>query len=241
MIDIHSHIIYDIDDGAESIEESVRLCRQAMENGFDGIVATPHFTDYRNIEGFVLERDSKLDLLRERLSEEQIDITLYSGAELFLSRGIFTAGDLDELTINNSRYMLCEFPLGPFNVEEGLQAITELTYRGYTPIVAHPERYYEIRRNFGIIERLLDRGVVFQVNVDSLAGNIDLEAQEIAVQLIKDGDARFIASDAHDIYRRNMDFSKKFSTVPPEISEEDLITCFQTSPDAVINDEDIFN
>lgn len=240
MIDIHSHIIYDIDDGAQSIEESVMLCRQAMENGFDGIVATPHFANYRNIEGFVLERDSKLELLRERLFEEQIDITLYSGAELFLSRGIFTAGDLDELTINNSRYMLCEFPLGPFNVSEGLRAITELTLRGYTPIVAHPERYYEIRRNYEIIERLLDMGVVFQVNVDSLAGNIDFEAQEIAVQLIKDGDARFIASDAHDIYHRNMNFGEKFSTVPSEISEEDLITCFQTYPNAVIDDEDIF-
>lgn len=240
MIDIHSHIIYGIDDGAESIEESVRLCRQAMENGFDGIVATPHFTNYRNIEGFVLERDSKLELLRERLFEEQIDITLYSGAELFLSRGIFTAGDLDELTVNNSRYMLCEFPLGPFNVEEGLHAIAELTFRGYTPIVAHPERYYEIRRNYGIIERLLDMGVVFQVNIDSLAGNIDLEAQDIAVQLIQDGVARFIASDAHDIYRRNMDFGKKFSTVPPEISKEDLINCLKICPNAVINDEDIF-
>ena len=110
MIDIHSHIIFNIDDGVQSIEESVELCRQAADNGYKAIVATPHFTDYRNIEEFIWARDSKLDLIREELSEEQIDITLYSGAELYLSRGIFTAGDLDELTVNKSRYMLCEFP-----------------------------------------------------------------------------------------------------------------------------------
>lgn len=240
MIDIHSHIIYGIDDGAKSIEESVILCRQAMENGIKSIVATPHFTNYRNIERFVIDRDSKLDFLRERLSEEEINVTLYAGAELYLNRSIFTAGDLDELTINNSRYMLCEFPLGPFNVKEGLQAITELTYRGYTPIVAHPERYYEIRRNIEIIEQLLDIGVVFQVNADSLAGNIDDGAQEIATQLIKEGVAKFIASDAHDIYCRNMDFGKKFSTVPSEITQNDLINCFEKYPNAVINDKDIF-
>ena len=240
MIDIHSHIIYDIDDGAQSLEESVILCRQAADNGFNGIVATPHFVDYRNIEDFVLERDSKLSLLRERLVEEQIGITLYAGAELFLSRGIFSAGDLDELTINNSRYMLCEFPLDRFNVEDGLDEIDELIYRGYTPIVAHPERYFEVRRDFRIIELLLERGVIFQVNADSLAGNLDGTAQKIAVSLVKNGAARFIASDAHDIRRRNMNFGKKFSTAPPDITQNDLITCFEKYPNAVVNDEDIF-
>lgn len=240
MIDIHSHIIFDIDDGAESIDDSIELCRQAADNGFDGIVATPHFTDYRNIEDFIIERDSKLDLIRERLSEEQIGITLYSGAELYLNRSIFSAGDLDALTINNSRYMLCEFPLGPFNVEDGLEEIMELTSRGYTPIVAHPERYFEIRRDARIIERLLRREVIFQVNADSLAGNIDRLAQRIAVDLIKNGVAKFIASDAHDIRRRNMDFRKKFSSVPSAISQKDLINCLQIYPNAVIKDEDIF-
>lgn len=240
MIDIHSHIIFDIDDGAESLEESVILCRQAMDNGFNGIVATPHFIDYRNIENFILERDSKLDIIRERLAEEQIDITLYSGAELFLSRAVFSAGDLDELTINNSRYMLCEFPLDRFNVEDGLDEIDELVYRGYTPIVAHPERYFEVRKDFRIIEYLLERGVIFQVNADSLAGNLDSTAQKIAVELIKNGVAKFIASDAHDIRHRNMNFSKKFSTSPPEITQKDLITCFEKYPNAVINDKDIF-
>lgn len=240
MIDIHSHIIFDIDDGAKSIEESVMLCRQAMDNGFEQIVATPHFVDYRNVESFVLERDSKLSLLSERLTEEQIDITLYAGAELFLSRAIFSAGDLDELTINNSRYMLCEFPLDRFDVEDGLEEIDELIYRGYTPIVAHPERYYVVRRDFRLIEHLLERGAVFQVNADSLAGNIDSTAQKIAVDLVKSGAAKFIASDAHDIHRRNMNFSKKFSTAPPEITQNDLINCFEKYPNAVINDEDIF-
>lgn len=240
MIDIHSHIIFDIDDGSADINESVALCRQACDNGFDGIVATPHFNDYRDIDSFVLERDSKLELLREQLAEEQIDITLYAGAELFLSRDIFTAGDLDPLTINSSRYMLCEFPLGPFNIEEGLEALSELSDRGYTPIVAHPERYYAVRHDLRLIGRIIRRGAVFQVNADSLVGNIDSKAQRIAVDLIKNGVAKFIGGDAHDIRHRNMDFRKKFSTTPAEITQNDLICCLQKNPDAVINNEDIF-
>lgn len=240
MIDIHSHIIFNIDDGVQSIEESVELCRQAADNGYKAIVATPHFTDYRNIEEFIWARDSKLDLIREELSEEQIDITLYSGAELYLSRGIFTAGDLDELTVNKSRYMLCEFPLGPFNVRNGLEMLSELALRGYTPIVAHPERYYEFRRNYEITEQLADQGILFQVNADSLAGNIDSDAQEIATDLVKNGSAKFIASDAHDIYRRNMNMQKKIASFPPELNQEDIYNCIKKYPNAVINNEDIF-
>ena len=229
MIDIHSHIIFNIDDGAASIEEFITLCRQASENGYKKIVATPHFTDYRNIDRFVLERDSKLDLIRERLAEEKIDITLYPGAELFLSRGIFTAGDLDALTINSSRYMLCEFPLGPFNVRSGLEMLSELTLRGYTPIVAHPERYHEFRRNYEIIYGLVDQGVIFQVNADS-----------ISAELIQEGFAKFIGSDAHDANRRNLNIRKRISAFPPEIDSDDLKNCFITNPQAVIDDIDIF-
>lgn len=239
MIDIHSHIIFDIDDGARSIETSVELCRQAVDNGFDGVTATPHFTNYRKIDDFLLERDSKLDLIRERLEEEGIDITLYAGAELYLSQGIFSAGDLDFLAINNSRYMLCEFPLGPFDVTEGFDEISELLSRGYTPIVAHPERYYEVRHDARIIRELMKMGVLFQVNADSLAGNIDSLAQKIAVDMVKSGVASFIASDAHDSHHRNMNFRKKFSTVPTVINQKDLINCLQKHPEAVVNDESI--
>lgn len=241
MIDIHSHIIYDIDDGAVNIVESVELCRQAFHNGFDGIVATPHFTNYYDIDGFVLERDSKLELIRERLAEEKIDIALYSGAELYLSRAVFMAGDLDPLTINDSQYMLCEFPLGPFNIDEGLSELSELTSRGYTPVVAHPERYYAIRHDKRLVDWILERGAVFQVNADSLGGNLDSLAQRIAVDLIKRGVAKFIASDAHDKYRRNMDFKRKFSAVPSEITQKDLENCLNINPGRVLKNEDIFD
>lgn len=239
MIDIHSHIIFDIDDGAEDIDTSVELCRQAFENGFDGIVATPHFNDYRHIDRFVMERDAKLFQLREILKREEINITLYEGCELFLNNSIFTAGDLDPLTINGSRYMLCEFPLGPFNVLDGLDQIVELTDRGYTPIVAHPERYPEVHKNPELINRLLRRGVIFQVNVDSVVGNLGKLPQEISIDLLLGGFAKLIGSDAHDISRRNMNFGEKFSCVPSVLTREILIDCFGKYPEAVINDEDI--
>lgn len=235
MIDIHSHIIFDIDDGAKDIECSVALCRQAFNNGFDGIVATPHFTNYSRVDDFILERDFKLDAIRAELKKENIDLKLYSGAELYLTDDIFSANDLDCLAINNSRYILCEFSLGRFDVENGLLQLKELFHKGFVPILAHPERYYEVRKNPGLLDLFLWHNVLLQVNADSLAGNIDPLSQKIATDLLLNGDAKFIASDAHDTKMRNMDFIKKFSTVSSKITENDLIRCFVKNASAVIN------
>ena len=117
MIDIHSHILYGIDDGAQSLEESVEMCRDAYENGCDTLVLTPHFFDFKHLHEFTKERDRKFEILADALAEEEIPLKLFSGAELFLSNKIFAADSLDDLTINHSRYMLCEMPLGPFRTD----------------------------------------------------------------------------------------------------------------------------
>ena len=122
-----------------------------------------------------------------------------------------------------------------------LSELSELTSRGYTPVVAHPERYYAIRHDKRLVDWILERGAVFQVNADSLGGNLDSLAQRIAVDLIKRGVAKFIASDAHDKYRRNMDFKRKFSAVPSEITQKDLENCLNINPGRVLKNEDIFD
>ena len=134
MIDIHSHVLYGIDDGAHDIEESVEMCRDAYENGGKTLVLTPHFFDFKHLHGFIKERNYKIEKLKMALEEEGIPLRLLAGAELFLSNKIFTAENLDDLTINDSRYMLCEMPLGPFRTDNVLMWFDELLDRGYTPI-----------------------------------------------------------------------------------------------------------
>lgn len=239
MIDIHSHILFNIDDGAETLEDSVRLCRDAADNGVKLITATPHFFDYSHIRSFVGERNHKISVLREILDEEDITISVAAGSELFLNDKVFSAGDLDALTINGSRYMLCEFPLGPFDIDRAPLWIDELISRGYTPIVAHPERYIEFHRNLYIIDELLDREVVFQVNIDSLTGKNGEEPQKMAVDMVMRKIALLIGSDAHDTEYRHTRLREKFKDLPEFIDERILLDCMDKNAKAILKNEEI--
>lgn len=239
MIDIHNHILFDIDDGSPDIDTSVDMCRDAYENGYTTIVVTPHFTDFKHIDEFVNARDYKISELQRVLKIENIPITVKSGAELFLSDSILKANNFDDLAINNSRYMLCEFPLGPFNIKRGLLWIDELIERGYTPILAHPERYFEIHRNLHIIDELLDRDVIFQVNIDSLIGKNGSTAQKLSVDMICRGFAQLIGTDAHDLKYRHTRAKERIRELPYEIDYETFMECVTTNPQKILDDEEI--
>jgi protein-tyrosine phosphatase len=239
MIDIHNHILFDIDDGAKNIEASVQMCRDAYENGIEHIVLTPHFVKFSDIENFLEERDNKIFELRNILRAERIHVKLYSGAELYLSDGVFNADNLDELTLGNSRYILCEFPLGPFNINHVPEWIDELIDRGYVPVIAHPERYREFHRNLFIIDELIDRDVVFQVNLDSVIGLNGRSAQAMSVDMLERGIAKLIGTDAHHpIYRHNK-IKEKFADLPEEITEEIITECMKINPKRILENRNI--
>lgn len=239
MIDIHNHILFDIDDGAKTIEDSLQMCRDAHANGIDKIVLTPHFVNYKNIDDFVEERNEKIFELRNMLKAENIPVKLYSGAELFLNDNIFAADSLDDLTLGDSRYILCEFPLGPFNVSRVPEWIDELIDRGYVPVVAHPERYYEFHRNLFIIDELIDREVVFQVNFDSLTGLNGNSAQMMSLDMVERGIAKLIGTDAHHpIYRHNR-IKEKIENLPEDITIDMLKECMQINPQKILENKDI--
>lgn len=240
MIDIHNHILYDIDDGARTIEDSLELCRDAYENGYKAVVCTPHFHNYKNIRGFAEVRDEKAEELRQVLMQNNIPLKIFTGAEVFLKDDIFDADDLDALTINGSRYLLCEFPLGPFNSGNITKWIDELTLRGYVPIVAHPERYFEIHKNPHIIGKLLDRDVILQVNIDSLIGKYGSDVKNMAVDLVSRKLAFLLGTDAHDTKMRHTRFNERLAEMPDEITDEMLDACTNYFPSLVLRDEELF-
>lgn len=239
MIDIHNHILFDIDDGAEDLDTCVEMCVDAYKNGYTAIAVTPHFFRYKELDDFLIERDEKIETLRQILRNEEIKLLVFSGAELFLSDEIFDAENLDALTINRSRYMLCEFPLGPFNVERAPIWVDELITRGYTPIIAHPERYVEFHRNFHIIDELIDRDVIFQVNIDSLTGKNGEEPQNMAIDMVMRKIAKLIATDAHDIRFRHTRIKEKLAEIPDIITEEMIEDCMQINPNKILKNQEI--
>ncbi len=239
MIDIHCHVLYDIDDGSQDMETSIEMCRDAYKNGCEALILTPHFFNFKTLRYFVEERNDKIDALQYALKEENIPIKLYSGAEIFLSDKIFDSDNLDDLTLNNTRYILCEMPLGPFDTRHVLMWFDELLDRGYVPILAHPERYYEFHRNYDLIDELLDRGVIFQVNIDSLTGKNGEEAEAMAIDMVCRDIAPLMASDAHDTTYRHTRLEEKLDELPEEITKQLVDRCLNIIPSRIINNQDI--
>lgn len=239
MIDIHSHVLFDMDDGAEDLATSIELCRDSYMNGCDSLVLTPHFFEYSYLEDFVEERDMRITLLREALARENIPLEVLPGAELFLSDRIFGADNLDELTINGTKYMLCEMSLNPFDTRNVIRWFDELIDRSYVPVLAHPERYYEFHQNYNLIDEILDRGVIFQVNLDSLIGENGPLAQDMAVDMVRRGISPIIASDAHDLDYRHTRLVEKLNALPDVITEEHVEKCLIENPKKIINNRDI--
>lgn len=239
MIDIHSHVLFDMDDGAEDIETSIELCRDSYMNGCDALVLTPHFFEYSYLEDFIEERDMRITLLREALAKENIPLEILPGAEVFLSDRVFGADNLDELTINGTKYLLCEMSLNPFDTKNVTRWFDELIDRSYVPVLAHPERYYEFHQNYALIDELIDRGVVFQVNLDSLIGENGSAAQDMSIDMIRRGIAQIIASDAHDLDFRHTRLVEKLNQLPGQITEMLVEKCLIENPQKIINNQDI--
>lgn len=109
MIDLHCHILPGMDDGSNSMDMSVQMCRIAQQNGIKHIVCTPHITTVGNLDGFVETRNNKIRELQDIINQLNMGITLYPGAEVFLDDDVFFSSDLRRLSINGSRYILTEF------------------------------------------------------------------------------------------------------------------------------------
>ncbi len=192
MIDLHSHILPELDDGAGSLRESLEMARMAVDSGVTAVVATPHCAHDRAAE----VRES-WQLLREAIQESEIPLKLLPGMEIF---GTFdTVRLLKEgklLTLNDSQYPLVEFSFRSTGDEETL-ILRNLCKAGYRPVVAHPERYSYIQHSPRMVNQWFRMGCLFQVNRGSLLGRFGRQAQAMAVELVERGFATVVATDAH--------------------------------------------
>lgn len=192
MIDLHCHILPGLDDGANSFEESLAMAAMAADQGIRAITATPHC-----LTGGARQVRENVILLQELLHEEHIPVQLLAGMEIF---GTYdTARLLREgrlLTLNGSRYPLIEFDFYT-DGEEETQILQSVLDAGYTPLIAHPERYSCICFDPERANLWRKMGCLFQINRGSLLGRYGHEAQQMATALVHRGFATVIATDAH--------------------------------------------
>jgi protein-tyrosine phosphatase len=196
VIDLHTHILPGVDDGAQTLDDSVAMARVAVDDGITAVVATPHRNPWTYTAG-VAEAERRLDEVRAACREAGLAIRLILGGEAYV------APDLAEqvrvglaLTINESRYLLVEWPFEQYPVYSE-QAIFDLQVRGIVPLMAHAERYRFLQRDVQKVRALVDRGILIQVTGSSLTGGHGPEPQKLAEALLTSGLAHVLASDAH--------------------------------------------
>lgn len=227
MVDLHSHVLFEIDDGAQSIEQSVEILRVAYDAGIRKMIATPHFTLGEDVEVFLGRRKRRLDALKEAIEREGIDIKLKAGAEVYITDELFYEDELDKLLLGDSNVMLSEFKYHGLKAEDFIEYIDELLNRGIKVLVAHPERYSYLMEEPMLLDALLSRGVMLQVNGISLFE--DSEEGDFARFLVENNLASVIGSDIHHPASRRLKAMKKLGMH----TGKHIIRALNDTPDSI--------
>lgn len=202
MIDVHSHIIPKIDDGATSFEESYTMFNEAVKTGFTDIIATSHYIeDYYETD--CVERQAWIEAMNKALKENNINLNIHSGNEIYITQNLVKLiKERKASTLAGSRYVLFELPMNN-NIVYLNETIFEIKSSGFVPIIAHPERYAFVQRNPNMLTDLIKQGVLFQGNYASIIGRYGNHAKNTIKKLLKANMIHFLGTDCHrknDIY-----------------------------------------
>ena len=239
-IDIHSHILYGIDDGSKSIEESMNIIKEHIKMGFTDIVVTPHYIENSKYETNNIDKENILKTLKQELKKQNININLYLGNEVFVNNNLEELLKKKEIaTINNSKYLLIEFPMNekPKDINN---IIYELKIKGIIPIIAHPERYDYVEKNPNLVLEWIEEGALLQSNYGSIIGVYGSGPQKTIKKLLKKDLIEFLATDIHypnnKIYLNMDKIRKKLKKL---ITEERFIELTNTNPKKIIENKEI--
>ena len=218
MIDVHSHIIPNVDDGSKSVEETFNMLKEAESIGFTDIIATSHYLPN------YYETDSQelvfwKDKLQELIKKCKANINLHSGMEIYVTEQMYNLIiDNKLLRLANSRYMLIELPM-----TSEVKCLEHLIYslRSFNiiPIIAHPERYKYVQKNIEILEDYIELGCLVQCNYGSILDLYGKNARNTLKKLLKKNLVHFLGSDCHKqdtIYKIIPEAIKKIKRITGE-------------------------
>jgi len=194
MIDVHSHILYGIDDGSKTLEDSLAMLQNAEKNGVTAIFFTPHYIpDSR----YICPNQEKVRILNELKENYTGKIEFYLGNEIYMNDDITELISKNEMsTLGNSKYLLIELPV--YNEYPGLgNQLFKLRDMGYKIIIAHPERYYYFKNDFDKLLDMCRQGIYFQGNYMSLYDTYGKSTKDLFIKILKHHCYTFMASDIH--------------------------------------------
>ena len=208
VVDMHSHVLPGIDDGAKTPEESVTLVKRMMELGIKKIIATPHIMAdyYKNTPETI---NNALQILNDELNKENINIEIEAAAEHYFDETFEARIDNNKLMTMGDNYVLFEFPFISRS-PNALSVIKKMNNIGYKPILAHPERYSYM--DIDQLKNLKELGCNLQLNTISLTGYYGKDIKKKAEELIDNDMVDFISSDMHHL--RHADALQKALKMP---------------------------
>ena len=196
-VDLHSHLIPGIDDGSPDMDTSIQLLKEFIDLGFKKVITSPHIMSdgFKNTAEIIL---SGLDDVREEIKSQGLEIEIEAAAEYYLDQEVRNLLNEDKLMTFGDNYVLFElsFMSPPPFLDD---FIFELQLKGLKPVLAHPERYPFWHQTFDKYRQLHDKGVILQLNMNSLTGHYSPMVKKIAYQLIDEKMIGFIGSDCHHI------------------------------------------
>lgn len=238
MIDIHTHLLPGVDDGAESVEEALDMARAAVADGTRQLFVTPH-TAADAYRGDRADAEARVTSLREAIRAAGIPLELLWGSEALLTP------DLPEqlnrkraFTLNGSRYLLVELPSWAFPPYAD-EVLFALQLKGLVPIIAHPERHPAIQRDHSILFRLVRRGLLTQMTAGSLLGIFGSAARRVAEAMLVHRLAHVIASDAHWFDTRRPVLSRAVQQAARWVGQEQAMAMVTSVPQKIVHNAEI--
>ena len=241
MIDIHNHILPNVDDGAKSFEMSIKMLKHAHHQGVTEIVNTIHYQHplFMNID-FSVQRLEKLkNSIQLKLNELDIDLKIHLGCEVFYYDNLLKIKDEPFITIGKGKFMLIEF--SPNNIPNSQkQTLFDLKMNGITPIIAHPERYKKVQNDLNIIFDWINAGCIIQVDSGSVLGFLGKKAKETSLAIIKENCCHVLASDAHNDTNRNFCIKKSYEIAKNIVGAEQAYRLVMEHPYSITRGEDLY-
>lgn len=238
MIDLHCHLLPGIDDGSKSMNISLRLAQEAVENGVTHALLTPHHMNgrYVNHKKDVIKRT---DNFRKELKKHNIPLTVFPGQEVRINGQLLEALDEDDILFadETNRYLMLEFPSNDVPNYTS-KMVFALQSRGITPVIVHPERNTEIMDHPELLLNLLKKGCLSQVTASSYVGTFGKRVQRFSEQLISHGQCYIFASDAHDLPGRKYEMRQAFDKLCRDFGNE-LADKYANNARCIINGEDV--
>ena len=196
MIDIHTHILYNVDDGSDTLEESIAMLKKAALAGVTDIIVTPHYTGVEEYDRFKVE--AAYGILKEKVEQLNINVKLHLGNEIAIYGNITEIlNDENVNSLAGTKYILIEFPMST-DVNYVLDTIYEIRLKGYIPVIAHPERCECFRKNEQVLKDAVGEGALIQCNTGSLIEVYGKTAKRIVRKLLKENLVTFLATDTHN-------------------------------------------